>query len=64
MKYLTPTEAGAAHDCSARRIQVLAKAKRIPGAKRLGSGAWLIPAEFKVLPPPKRKRRMDKLEAK
>jgi len=63
VKYLTPAEAGAKHGCSARRIQVLALAARIPGAKRHGH-AWAIPYGFKVLPAPKKKRRMDKLVAK
>lgn len=61
MNYITPHEAAAAHKCSARRIQVLAKAKRIRGAKQLASGAWLIPDNFTVKPPPKRKRKLDKL---
>jgi hypothetical protein len=59
----TPITAQAAadlHDITARRIQVLAQAGRIPGAKKHGR-EWMIPPDFKVLPPPKRPKKMAKL---
>ena len=60
VKLLTCTEAANLHEVSSRRIQRLAHDKRIPGAK-LHGGVWLIPENFKVLPPPTRKRGLDKI---
>jgi hypothetical protein len=59
----TPITAQAAaeqHGVTARRIQVLAQQGRIPGVKKHGR-EWMIPPDFKVLPPPKRPKKMAKL---
>lgn len=57
---MTAQAAADRHGVTTRRIQVLAKAGRIPGAKKHGR-EWMIPANFKVLPPPKRPKKMAKL---
>lgn len=59
---ITCTEAAERHDVTPRRIQRLANDGRIPGAK-LHAGVWLIPSDFTVLPPPKRKRQLEKITA-
>jgi hypothetical protein len=53
------TDAAVRLGVSARRIQILAKSGRIPGAQKIG-GAWVLPADFKVKPAA-RARRMDKI---
>lgn len=64
MSYITPSEAAERKDVSTRRIQVLAKAGRIPGAKQLANGTWLIPVNFRVKPSGNKKRRqLEKLAA-
>lgn len=60
MKYITTLEAAARHRVTTRRIMALAKQGRVPGAKKF-SGVWMIPDPFTVLPPPQRKRGMDKI---
>lgn len=53
---LTTAEAAARRDVSVRRIQKLIQQGRIPGAE-MRSGAWFLPPDFIVLPPPKRQGR-------
>lgn len=58
---LTCAEAAKRHNVTARRIQRLAQDGRIPGAKMHGS-VWIIPDKFRVLPPPKRDRKLEKIK--
>jgi hypothetical protein len=57
---ITAHEAASRRLVTARRIQVLAQQGRIPGAKKHGR-EWMIPANFKILPPVKRPKKMLKL---
>jgi hypothetical protein len=60
-EYKTSTAAAAArHNVTQRRIQLLIKQGRIPGAEMIG-GIWLLPADFTILPPPKRNRTLQKI---
>jgi excisionase family DNA binding protein len=58
--YITARQAAKLCKVSVRRIQVLAEAGRITGAKKLGRD-WLIPPGFTVTPAPKRPKKMLKL---
>lgn len=60
MTYITPAQAAARHGVSARRIQILAKQGRIPGAKKF-SGVWLIPDTFRVSSPVSRISTLQKI---
>lgn len=61
MNYITPSDAAATKNCSARRIQVLAKDGRIPGAKQMSNGTWLIPEHFKVTKSNPKRMQLTKL---
>lgn len=63
MNYISPSEAAAQRDVSARRIQVLAKSGRIKGARQLANGAWLIPENFRVTRANAKRRQLEKLAA-
>lgn len=58
---LTVREAARRYDVTPRRIQKLIADRRIPGATRKGP-IWLLPDDFSVLPPPKRRHAMAKIK--
>lgn len=57
---ISVADAAARHDVTPRRIQTLIAENRIPGARKI-AGVWLLPADFTVLPPPKRSRKLVKI---
>lgn len=59
--FISVHDAAARHDVTERRIQILAAQGRIPGARKV-SGVWLLPPDFSVLPPAKRKRAPSKIK--
>lgn len=61
MPDITIKQAAAVHGVTPRRIQALAEAGRIPGATKKGP-IWLLPDDFTVLPPAKRKHPMAKIK--
>lgn len=59
---ITPTEAAEARQVHRNRILALLRQGRIPGAVQLGNSHWLMPRNFTVSEPPKRKaRQLQKL---
>lgn len=54
MKMISTAEAAAKYGVSTRRIQKLIKDGRIPSVQQVSS-VWLLPDNFIVLPPPKRR---------
>jgi hypothetical protein len=58
---ITLKAAAEARGVSKRRLQVLCAGKRIPGAKQLDNGTWLVPADFTVKPANPKRRQLEKL---
>lgn len=52
---ISTADAAKRHGVNVRRIQKLIQQQRIPGAEMIG-GVWVLPNDFVILAPPKRRR--------
>jgi len=57
---ISTADAAKRYGVNITRIQNLIKQQRIPGAEKV-AGVWLLPNDFKILPPPKRRHAPAKI---
>lgn len=57
----TISEAARQHGITRQRMLALVKQGRVPYARQRSDGIWHLPQDFKIRPPPERKRAPEKI---